>query len=47
VAPSGTDHASAAGIYQKRHPIGLMETDGPNVHHILRSYLVFEKVFEQ
>jgi hypothetical protein len=32
VAPSGTDHASAAGTCQKRHPIGLMETDDPNVH---------------
>ncbi|KAH0822403.1 hypothetical protein GEV33_000388 [Tenebrio molitor] len=29
---SGTDHASAAGTCQKRHPIGLMKTDGPNVH---------------
>jgi hypothetical protein len=32
VAPSGIDHASAADTCQKRHPIGLMETDGPNVH---------------
>jgi hypothetical protein len=31
VAPSGTDHASAAGTCQKRHPIGLMEADGPSV----------------
>jgi hypothetical protein len=32
VAPSGTDQASAAGTCQKRHPIGLMEADGPSVH---------------
>jgi hypothetical protein len=32
VAPSSTDHASAAGTCQKRHPIGLMKRDGPNVH---------------
>jgi hypothetical protein len=25
-------YASAAGTCQKRHPMGLMETDGPKVH---------------